>query len=139
MNQHSQNHSGDYEREVQEFLISDELWERIAPLIPSREKKVHPLGCHRQRIPDRQLLDGIFFVLRTGSQWKALNATGICKASTAHDRFQEWEETGFFARLWEEALLDYDDAKGLDWSWLAMDGAMNKAPLGGEKKRSQSH
>jgi putative transposase len=126
------------ERSVQEFLISDALWERIEPLIPVREKKVHPLGCHRRRIPDRQVLDGIFFVLRTGCQWKALDATGICSGSTAHLRFQEWERAGFFVRLWEEALCDYDEDKGLDWSWLALDGAMTKAPLGGEKKRPQS-
>ena len=27
-----------------------------------------------------------------------------------------------------------DTAKGIDWSWLAMDGATTKAPLGGTKK-----
>lgn len=124
-------------RKVQEFVISDELWAVIEPLIPQREKKVHPLGCHRPRVPDRQVLNGIFFVLRTGCQWKALDATGICKGSTAHSRFQEWRAAGFFARLWESALQDYDELHGLDWEWLAMDGAMTKAPLGGEKKRSQ--
>jgi transposase len=124
---------------VQEFVISDVLWELIEPLLPVREKKVHPLGCHRRRIPDRQVLNGIFFVLRTGCQWKALDATGICKGSTAHARFVEWESEGFFVRLWEAALGDYDELKGLDWSWLALDGAMTKAPLGGGKKRPQSH
>jgi len=125
--------------QVQEFLISDVLWKRIEPLIPVREKKVHPLGCHRPRVPDRQVLNGIFFVLRTGCQWKALDATGICSGSTAHLRFQEWEKAGFFVRLWEEALCTYDELKGLDWSWLALDGAMTKAPLGGEKNRPQSN
>jgi transposase len=76
-------------------------------------------------------------VLRTGCQWKALDATGSCKGSTAHARFLEWQEAGFFARLWEAALQDYDALKGLDWQWLALDGAMSKAPLGGEKNRSQ--
>lgn len=125
-------------RKVQEFVISDELWKVIEPLIPQREKKVHPLGCHRPRVPDRQVLNGIFFVLRTGCQWKALDATSICKGSTAHSRFQEWRKAGFFTRLWEVALQDYDELHGLDWEWLALDGAMTKAPLGGEKKRSQS-
>ena len=125
------------DRQVQEFLISDALWELIEPLIPVREKKVHPLGCHRPRIPDRKVLNGIFFVLRTGCQWKALDATGICSGSTAHARFQEWQKAGFFARLWESALCDYDELKGLDWEWLALDGAMTKAPLGGEKKRKE--
>ena len=126
-------------RPKQEFVISDALWERIAPLLPVREKKIHPMGCHRPRVPDRQVLSGIFFVLRTGCQWKALNATGLCKGSTAHSRFVEWQQAGFFARLWEAALHDYDEWKGLDWNWLALDGAMTKAPLGGEKNRPQPH
>ena len=80
-----------------------------------------------------------FYVLRTGCQWKALDVTGICSGSTAHARFQEWERSGFFVRLWEEALCDYDELEGLDWDWLALDGAMTKAPLGGGKKRPQSY
>ena len=127
----------DQKRPAQEFAISDELWERIQPLLPVRQKKPHPLGCHRQRVDDRKVLNGIFFVLRTGCQWKALDATGICSGSTAHARFQEWQEAGFFTRLWEAALQEYDAIKGLDWNWLALDGAMSKAPLGGEKNRSQ--
>ena len=124
-------------REVQEFEISDELWKRIGPLLPVREAKKHPLGCHRGRVSDRTILNGIFFLLRTGGQWKSLNATGICKSSTAHDRFLEWIADGFFARLWEASLLDFDELKGLDFEWMALDGAMTKAPLGGEKKRPQ--
>jgi putative transposase len=127
------------ETAVQEFVISDVFWELIEPLLPVRAKKVHPLGCHRPRVPDRQVLNGIFFVLRTGCQCKALDATGICKGSTAHSRFQEWLEDGFFARLWEASLQDYDAMKGLDWSWLALDGAMTKAPLGGGKNWPQSY
>ena len=127
------------QRKVQEFEISDAVWELIEPLIPQREKKVHPLGCHRPRVPDRQVLNGIFFVLRTGCQWKALDATGICSGSTAHARFQEWQQAGFFECLWEMSLHDYDALQGLDWQWLALDGALNKAPLGGEKKRPQPH
>ncbi|NKI89267.1 transposase [Hymenobacter sp. 1B] len=74
--------------------------------------KPHPLGRHRQRIADRQVLNAIFFVLRTGCQWKGLDATGLCKGSTAHSRFQEWVQAGVFARLWGEALQDYDDLMG---------------------------
>jgi len=29
--------------------------------------------------------------------------------------------------------LEYDEVVGIDWAWLAADGAMTKAPLGGEK------
>ena len=74
---------------TQEFMISDTLWERLAPLLPVPVPKPHPLGCHRPRVPDRAALNAIFFVLRTGCQWKALDAMGLCKGSTAHSRFQD--------------------------------------------------
>lgn len=122
---------------VQEFTISDTLWERLSPHLPVHVPKPHPLGCHRRRVPDRDVLTGIFFVLRTGCQWKALSATGICSSSTAHRRFQQWVQAGVFARLWDVALQDYEDRIGLDFDWLSLDGSLHKAPLGGEKNRRQ--
>ena len=91
------------------------------------------------RVPDRTCANGIFYVLRTGCQWKALDATGICSGSTAHLRFQEWVAAGVFLELWRVGLERYDELKGLDWSWVSMDGALTKSPLGGGKNRRQSH
>src|SRR5262249_53772890 len=119
-----------------DWRIPDELWERLQPLLPAR--KPHPLGCHRPRVDDRKAMDAIFFVLRTGCQWNALNATGICSSSSAHRRFQEWVEADVFVALWEQGLMEYDALQGIDWAWLAMDGAMTKAPLGGEKGGQES-
>ena len=119
------------EKSHEDWRIPDALWERILPLLPPR--KPHPLGCHRPRVDDRKALDAIFFVLRTGCQWSALNATGLCSKSAAHRRFQEWTAADVFVALWEQGLVEYDTLKGIDWAWLAMDGAMTKAPLGGEK------
>jgi transposase len=84
-------------------------------------------------------MDAIFFVLRTGCQWNALNATGLCSSSAAHRRFQEWAAAGVFLALWQHGLAEYDALQGIDWQWLAMDGAMTKAPLGGEKGREEPH
>ena len=127
----------DHEKARRDWRIPDELWERIVPLLPPR--KPHPLGCHRPRVDDRQAMDAIFFVLRTGCQWQALNETGICSSSSAHRRFQEWTEADVFVALWEQGLVEYDALQGIDWAWLAMDGAMTKAPLGGEKGGQESH
>ncbi len=74
-----------------------------------------------------------FNLLRTGGQWKALSATGLGASSTVHDRWQQWIKAGVFARLWKAGLKEYDELAGIDWEWLALDGAMTKAPLGGEK------
>jgi transposase len=68
-----------------------------------------------------------------------LDETSICSGSTAHLRFQEWVRAEVFSKLWQVGLERYDELKGLDWSWLSMDGAMTKAPLGGEKDGAQSH
>jgi putative transposase len=111
------------------WRIPDWLWLELQPLLPQRP--AHPLGCHNPRVPDRDAMNAILFVLRTGCQWNALNATGICSSSSAHRRFQEWERGGVFRELWRRGLLAYDDRKGIEWEWLAMDGAMTKAPLGG--------
>ena len=124
------------EQAHRDWRIPDELWEHIEPLLPPR--KPHPLGCHRPRVDDRKAMDAIFFVLRTGCQWNALNETKICSSSSAHRRFQEWTEAGVFLALWQSGLGAYEALKGSDWEWLAMDGAMTKAPLGGEKGGQES-
>src|SRR5262249_12142346 len=111
-------------------------WEQLQPLLPRR--KPHPLGCHNPRVPDRDAMNAILFVLRTGCQWNALNATGICSSSSAHRRFLEWTAAGVFERAWTKSLAAYDEFVGIDWTWLSMDGAMTKAPLGGEKNRAKS-
>ena len=119
------------------WRITDQLWRKIEPLLPSRPK--HPLGCNNPRVPDRDAMNAILFVLRTGCQWNALRSTGICSSSSAHRRFLEWTEAGVFEKAWVQSLRDYDAFVGLDWSWLSMDGTLSKAPLGGEKNRSQSN
>jgi transposase len=122
----------DHEKAHRDWRIPDELWERIVPLIPPR--KPHPLGCHRPRVDDRQAMDAIFFMLRTGCQWHALHETGICSSRSAHRRFQAWTEADVFVALWEQGLVEYDARHDLDWAWLAMDGARTKAPLGGKRR-----
>lgn len=119
------------------WRLPDELWAKMEPLLPPRPE--HPLGCHNPRVPDRQAMDAILLVLRTGMQWGALKATGICHPSSAYRRFREWLAAGVFREFWRQGLLAYDALVGIDWSWLALDGAMGKAPLGGEKNRTQPH
>ena len=72
------------------WRVPDSLWKRMKRLLPPR--KPHPLRCHNPRVPDRNAMDAILFVLRTGCQWNALDATGICTCSSAYRRFREWTE-----------------------------------------------
>jgi hypothetical protein len=103
------------------WRVPDWLWERIVGLLPAAP--FHPWGCHRPRVPDRD----------------ALNAIGSCSSSSAHRRFQEWEKAGVFYEIWRQGLLEYDEQVGIDWSFLAADGAMTKAPLGGSQDGPEPH
>ena len=115
------------------YQISDDLWNRIKELLPPPQPKKK---SGRPRMDDRLVANAIFYVLRTGCQWKALPRS-LGASSTVYDRFREWSEVGVFQRLWVEGLVEYDAVKKLDWEWQAMDGAITKAPLGGKKYRSK--
>src|SRR2546425_8533339 len=97
------------------WQLSDALWEKIAPLIPPG--KPHPLGCHNSRVPDRRAMEAILFVLRTGCQWNALNATEICSSSSAHRRFQEWIAAGGVLGMWEQGAFRYHRIEGIALEW----------------------
>jgi transposase len=114
--------------------VPDGLWERIGPLIPEYRKSA--LGG-RPRVDRRRVLDGILYLLRTGCQWKQVPRE-FGAPSTLHQYFQEWAKGGVFFQLWSAALQEYDELEGIDWGWQSLDGAMTKAPLGGEKNRAQS-
>ena len=119
------------------WLISDELWTEIAPLLP-KVKQHDPSDAGRPPASQRQAMNGIFFVLKTGCQWRALDATGICSGTFAHKKFQEWRKAGVFKAFWKKGLQKYDRLKGIDWSWLSLDASMVKAPLAGEKKQAKT-
>lgn len=121
------------------YSMPDVIWNRIISLLPSSSisgRKTKKTG--RPRMDDRKAMSAIFYVLRTGCQWKALPRS-LGASSTVHDRFQEWRKAGIFKRMWIDGLSVYDENKTIDWKWQAMDGVITKAPLGGKKHRTKSH
>ncbi len=117
------------------YQLPESLWNRIAPLLPH-----YKTSCQggRPRLDLKRVVMGILYVLRTGCQWKAMPAE-FGSGSAIHTYFQEWVQRGVFHKLWRAALEEYDDLKGIDRQWQSLDGAMTKAPLGGEKNREESH
>ncbi len=65
------------------WQISDELWDKMAPLILEHRTQ-HPLGTHHKWVDNRAAMDAILFVLKTGCLWNALNTKGACLPSSAH-------------------------------------------------------
>ena len=113
--------------------LPDALWERMEPLLPKYQPS---RKGGRPRLPLRKVANGVFYVLLTGAQWKAMPSE-FGSGSAIHAYFQEWVELGVFAKLWRLALEEYDQLQGIDWEWQSLDGAMTKSPLGGEKNREK--
>jgi len=116
------------------WRIPDELWARIELLLAAEPP--HPTGG-RPWISGRQMLDVIFYVLRTGCQWKVLPRC-FGAPSAVHDRLQSWCAAGVFSSLWQAGLPAFDEVEGIDWEWQAMDGVMTKASLEGGMTHANS-
>ena len=59
------------------FRVAEGLWAVLQRLIP-KPRNTHRFGGGKPRTPDRQGADAIFYVLRTGGQWAALDVTDLC-------------------------------------------------------------
>ena len=117
------------------WAMADAFWRHIQGLLPRYSRS--PCGG-RPRAKLREVMNGIFYVLRTGCQWKAVPSC-YGSGSTIHRYFQEWTQRGVFRRLWRSMLQRYDKRRGIGWNWQSIDGSMTKAPLGGEKNRKKPH
>lgn len=107
------------------------IWEQFRVLLPER-KTNHPLGCHRQRIPDRVVFEKLVEVLVFGcAYWRIADES--CSATTLRRRRDEWIDGGLMDELRQMALRAYDQIIGLELSDVAVDGCVTKAPCGGEK------
>jgi hypothetical protein len=71
------------------WRIPDGLWARMEPFLPKYDTS--SLGG-RPRLELRKVADGIFYVLRTGCQWKAAPRE-FGSGSSLHRYFQEWAQT----------------------------------------------
>ena len=112
--------------------IPDELWNEFKKILP-REKPPKTVG--RPVVPYRKVLDGIFYVLRTGCQWKMLpNQYG--SGSVCHRRFQEWNKLNVFKNAWIKLLRAYDDKIGINWTWQSIDSISIKSPLLGPRQET---
>ncbi|MFJ6384343.1 IS5 family transposase [Kitasatospora sp. NPDC092039] len=101
------------------WVVSDELWELVEPLLPAPRVGVKPGG---PRVPDRQARCGILFVLHTGIQWEYLpQERGFGSGMTCWRRLAAWNEAGVWDRLHLVLLERLRSARQLDWSRAVID------------------
>ena len=83
--------------------LTERDWERIKKYFPERESG--QLG--RPRNDDRQMLNGILWIVRTGAPWRDLPER-YGAWSSVYSRFAEWQETGLFQKILEELGVEAD-------------------------------
>ena len=106
------------------WVVSDELWARIEPLLP-----VRPAGrIGPKLLPDRQVLQGILFVLITGIGWEDLpQELEFDSGMTWWRRLRDWQEAGVFDRLHQHLLAELNAAGQIDWSRACVDASHVRA------------
>ncbi|CAK7282783.1 conserved hypothetical protein [Streptomyces misionensis JCM 4497] len=108
------------------WIVSNELWNRLEPLLPQLTRRVRYPG--RKPLPDREVLCGILYVLHTGIQWEYLpKELGFGSGMTCWRRLRHWNEAGAWQRLHEALLAELNAASRLDWSRCVVDSSHVRA------------
>jgi putative transposase len=121
-------------KKVDYFHLPRPLWRKLKKCLPSKKKRKSRHGG-RPRASDRAVVNGIWYVLWTGCQWKAVHRDWFAVSSSViHERFQRWTRLGLFEKLMRKMVEYYAKERGgIGWRWQAMDSKNSPAPLGGEK------
>ena len=111
------------------WIVSDELWQLVEPLLPKRERRFRYPG--RKRLPDREALQGILFVLHTGIAWTHLpRELGFGSGVTCWRRLDEWQRAGVWERLHAVLLARLRAAGEIEWSRAVVDSSHVQAKKG---------
>ena len=84
------------------YELSDFEWAAIKPLLPNKSRGV-------PRVNDRRVLNGIFWVLRSGAPWRDLP---VCYGprTTCYNRFVRWRRAGVWGRIMDSLAAAHDAA-----------------------------
>ena len=111
-----------------EPFISDEFWNEIKLLLP--EHPPNPRGG-APRKNDRQCLEGIAHVLRTGCQWQSLPKCDRWPSGvTCWRRFSEWSRAGVWPQLHRKLLNRLGKAGEVRLDTVVVDSASVRAKKG---------
>lgn len=101
--------------------VTDEQWDLIADLMPE------PAATGRPRRDDRQMLDAILWILRTGAPWRDLPESDFGPWITAYARFRDWREAGVWDQLTERLLAHLSEQGAVDSELWCIDGSVIRA------------
>jgi transposase len=107
-------------------MLTDEQWERIAPLLP--EHRHSPKGG-RPWVDDRECLEGILWLLRSGSRWRDM-PIDLPSGSTCWRRLQEWAGQGILQEIHTHLIEELDELGEIDFDELFADATFIRTKKG---------
>ena len=84
------------------YYLTDFEWRVIEPLLPNKPRGV-------PRVDDRRVLNGIFWVLRSGAPWRDLPER-YGPRTTCYNRFNRWRKAGVWDWLMDAITAAHDGA-----------------------------
>jgi transposase len=107
-------------------FLTEAQWAKIAPLLPSGQP-----GSKggRPSAPNREVLEGILWILRTGARWQDLPPQ-YPSPSTCWRRLKRWEEQELWLKIWRIFLSQLDTEGVLDWQEAFIDASFAPAKKG---------
>jgi len=115
------------------WIVSDELWALIAPLLPAQPRRLRYPG--RRRLPDRGALQGVLFVLCTGIAWRHLPPElGFGSGITCWRRLEEWQRAGVWDGLHALLLARLRAVEQIDFSRAVVDSSQVQAKKGAPRR-----
>src|SRR5436190_18671484 len=82
------------------YELTDSEWKAIEPCLPNKPRGV-------PRVNDRRVLNGIFWVLRSGARWADLPER-YGPPTTIYNRFNRWRKAGVWDRLMDVVTKAHD-------------------------------
>ena len=107
------------------FWLSDDQWQRIAPLLPTDVRG-------KERVDDRRVISGILHVLKSGCRWCDCPPE-YGPHTTIYNRFVRWAQRGVWERLFRELA---QRGRSGETQMIEFD-AYQGAPLGIGRKRGE--
>ena len=107
-------------------VLTDEQWGRIEPCLPEYEPS--PQGG-RPRANDRECLEGILWLLRTGARWRDI-PVDLPSGCTCWRRLQEWSGEGILEEIHSRLIEELGELGKLHLKELVMDATFIRAKKG---------
>jgi len=84
------------------MVLRDDQWERISLLLPGKEGDPGRSGAD-----NRRFLEGVLWIVRTGSPWRDLPSS-FGNWNSVFQRYRRWAKNGIFERIFEALSQDAD-------------------------------